>query len=372
MHLHFVAQLPERGHQILDADAVTGRDEEDLAAVGAAAGPQLFQTLLVHQVDLVDHFDLATFGQFGVEAAQLLVDELETGPGIVVAHVLDAEDVHQEAGALHMLEEAVAQALAFVGALDEAGDVGDDHAAVRIVFVDHDAQIGRQRGEGISRDLGPRRRDLRDEGGLARIGQAQQAGVGQDLQFQAQLAFFAGLAGLGETRGAHGGRLEMLVAHAAATALGGHHFHVGLAQVGQQVLLAHLVTGIDQGAHGQAQDEVIALAAVALAAHAGLAVAGLVLALEAEVIKGKQAAVRLEDDGTALAGPDLDSSFVHKTHEKSPGCHHPDLRDALRAYRRPQGPEKSKKGKKPCGLFPSKITPCRAVIRQRGLPHARG
>ena len=74
----------------------------------------------------------------------------------------------------------------------------------------------------------------------------------------------------------------------------------------------------------------------------------------------------------ALAGPDLDSSFVHKTHEKSPGCHHPDLRDALRAYRRPQGPEKSKKGKKPCGLFPSKITPCRAVIRQRGLPHARG
>ena len=192
VHLHFVAQLPERGHQILDADAVTGRDEEDLAAVGTGAGPQLFQTLLVHQVDLVDDLDLAAFGQFGVEAAQLLVDELETGPGIVVAHVLDAEDVHQKAGALHMLEEAVAQALAFVGALDEAGDVGDDHAAVRVVLVDHDAQVGGQGGEGIGRDLGPRRRDLRDEGGLARVGQAQQTGVGQDLQFQAQLAFLAG------------------------------------------------------------------------------------------------------------------------------------------------------------------------------------
>ena len=89
--------------------------------------------------------------------------------------------MQQHARALDMAEEAVADADAFMRAFDQAGNVGDDEFAP----VDaRDAEAGMQRGEGIVGDLRLGRGDGRQEGRLAGIGQADQAGVGDQLQPQ--------------------------------------------------------------------------------------------------------------------------------------------------------------------------------------------
>ncbi len=77
-----------------------------------------------------------------------------------------------------MAEEAVPDPCAFGSALDQAGNIGKHEFAALVR--DH-AQLGNQRGEGVVTDLGPRVRHLVDEGALARIGQTQQADIGQQL-----------------------------------------------------------------------------------------------------------------------------------------------------------------------------------------------
>jgi hypothetical protein len=68
----------------------------------------------------------------------------------------------------------------FVGALDQAGNIG--HARIRVAIDLDDAEIGMQRRERIVGDLRLGGRNGRQEGRLAGIGQADQAGVGDQLQ----------------------------------------------------------------------------------------------------------------------------------------------------------------------------------------------
>jgi hypothetical protein len=123
--------------------------------------------------------------------------------------------MEQHAGALDVAEEPVAQASAFVRAFDEARDVGDDDFA----SVDaRDAKVWGQRRERIVRDLRLCGRYRGEERGLARIWQANDAGVRNQLQAQPEPALFARQAGVGAARGAVGGRLEMRIAEAAVAA----------------------------------------------------------------------------------------------------------------------------------------------------------
>ena len=66
----------------------------------------------------------------------------------------------EEPGALDVAQELVAQARPGVGALDQAGDVGDHEGMQRID--PHHAEVGRQSGERIIGDLGTRGREARD------------------------------------------------------------------------------------------------------------------------------------------------------------------------------------------------------------------
>ena len=96
--------------------------------------------------------------------------------------------MQQHARALDMAEEAVADADALMRALDQAGNVGDDEFA----RVDAgDAEAGMQRGEGIVGDLRLGRGDGGEEGRLAGIGQADQPGIGDQLQPQPDRALLA-------------------------------------------------------------------------------------------------------------------------------------------------------------------------------------
>ncbi len=112
--------------------------------------------------------------------------------------------MQQHAAALGVAEEAVAQSDAFMRALDQAGQIGEHELAL----VDtHHAELRMQRGEGIVGDLRLGRADRGEEGGLAGVGQADQPGVGDQLQAQADGALLAGLAGIGLARRLVGRRL---------------------------------------------------------------------------------------------------------------------------------------------------------------------
>ena len=84
------------------------------------------------------------------------------------------DDVHEEAGALDVTKELLAKAGAVARAFDEAGDIGDHELAV---IQSCDAEVWRQRGEGIVGDLGTRARESREEGRLSGVRQAREADV---------------------------------------------------------------------------------------------------------------------------------------------------------------------------------------------------
>ena len=116
-----------------------------------------------------------------------------------------------------MAEEAVAEAGALMRALDQARNIRQhEFAAIGI----HHAELRMQRGERIVGDLRFRGADGREEGRLAGIGQADQAGVGDQFQPQPDPALLADLAGIGVARRAVGGGFEMRVAEAAIAAFG--------------------------------------------------------------------------------------------------------------------------------------------------------
>jgi len=121
--------------------------------------------------------------------------------------------VDEHARALDVAQELVAQAAARMRALDQPGDVGQD----KIVVVDHDhAQHRHQCRKRVVGDLGLGRANYREQGGLAGVGHADDAGIGDELELQAQPVFLARLAVLGDARGLVGGAFEDRVAAATA------------------------------------------------------------------------------------------------------------------------------------------------------------
>ena len=121
----------------------------------------------------------------GVEQLQLVPHGLEVVAGIAARRRRHVHQVDQHLRPLDVAQELVAEAVARVRAFDQAGHVGHHEAAV--VAQRDDAEVRRQRRERVVGDLGPRRRDARDQRGLARVGEPDQADVGEQLQLQAQV-----------------------------------------------------------------------------------------------------------------------------------------------------------------------------------------
>ena len=112
----------------------------------------------------------------------------------------------EEAGALDVAQELGAEAGAEMRAFNESGHVGDDEGLLVGLLADgDDAEIGLEGGEGIVGDFGFGGGDAGDEGGLAGVGIADEADVGEELEFEAVVALLAGAAELVLAR-APGGR----------------------------------------------------------------------------------------------------------------------------------------------------------------------
>src|SRR5262249_3747453 len=127
---------------------------------------------------------------------------------------------------------------------------------------------------------------------------ADQADVGDDLQFQHQPALLAGLAGLDLARGAVGGAGEVLVAVAAAPAAGHDHLLARPGEVAQDVAP---VAVEHEGAGRHGDDEVVAVAAWAVAAAAGGAAGGPPVLAVDDVGQAVGAGHGAHDHGAAVA-----------------------------------------------------------------------
>ena len=285
------------GHEL--AGALMGHGAHLIKAITQLfhVGSEPLQILPVvpQQIALVGDHDLRPGGQILVILPQLLVDGVK-----VLNRVppLAAGDVHQmdkQPATVDMPQEVMAQAGALGGTFDDAGDIGQDerHALIHI----HHAQIGEQRSEVIICDLGMGLGHHGEQRGFAYVGKANQAHIRQELQLQGDIMALSREAGLCKAGHLPGGGGEVHVAPAAPAALGGGPIRA----VGHVV---HDGAGLgipDQGASGDPDAQGLAVLAVAALAHAVLAVAGHVLALEAKVHQGRHVVVHGEDDIAAAA-----------------------------------------------------------------------
>ena len=110
---------------------------------------------------------------------------------IAAAALADIHQMHEQPRALDVPQELDAKAVPLVRAFDQAGNIGDDEGRVIIVRA-HDAQVRLERGERIIGDLGLGGRDARDQRRFAGVRKSDQPDIGQQLQFQPQMSFFAG------------------------------------------------------------------------------------------------------------------------------------------------------------------------------------
>ena len=110
-------------------DAQTAdRGEEHRVALGGAleAGAQFAEGLVVDGIGLGDRHDLRLLGDAGAVGDQLFAHGAVIGDRILRGAV---DQMEEDAAALDVAQEARAEAGAFAGAFDEAGEVGDDELA---------------------------------------------------------------------------------------------------------------------------------------------------------------------------------------------------------------------------------------------------
>ena len=249
------------------------RDLEDAESAGLQIGAdELGEIFGLRHVDLVQRDELRAIqerqlplghrvgGEFGedhVEVAERVATRLERRA---------VQDVHQGRAALDVAEELEPEALAFAGAFDEPGDVGD--CVAHLTGLD-DAEVRVQRRERIVGDLGPCRRDRGDQTRLARRRIAHERDVGHGLELEEDIAFPAGCAQQCEAGGLALRVRERGIAETADAAGSDDESHSRLDHVDER-LARHV---LHDGADGNLQLERFAGRTGAVVAHPEAAVA---------------------------------------------------------------------------------------------------
>ena len=165
-------------------------------APGASGGPnsritRLRRSICFFERRLVDRVDLRQRDNFGFLGKALAVSREFTADGAIVGAGIGARRVHEmdeRAAALDMAQEPVAEAVALMRALDQAGYVGEHEVAP----VDpDDAETGMEGGEWIVRDFGLGGGDGGEEGRFAGVRQTDETCVGDQLESQKKRALDA-------------------------------------------------------------------------------------------------------------------------------------------------------------------------------------
>ena len=211
----------------------------------------------------------------------------------------DVDEVDEDGGALDVAEELDAETGAEVGAFDEAGHIGDGEGKVVGSFADlDDTEVGLEGGEGVVGDFGAGGGEARDEGGFANVGEADEAAVGEEAEFEAVAAFFAGAAEFVLAGGLVDGGGEMLVAAAAAASTGDDDFVAGGGEIVDEFAGGVVV---EDGADGDVEDAIFALVAAHVGAEAVGAALGLPFGVVAKVDEGVVGQGGAHEDVAAVA-----------------------------------------------------------------------
>src|SRR5581483_11130354 len=216
----------------------------------------------VRRVGLAQGDDLRFVGKTCAIGGELVAHHLPGGERVLFAGIYQVEE---DAAALDMAEEAVADAGALGGALDQAGDVGEDELAA--AMRDH-PQLRAQRREGIVADLGTGIGYSVEKSRFSGIGQADETGVGEELQAQPDPGLLARPAGAVLARRAIRRTFVAGIATAAVAALEQRHALADVGEVGKDMLL---VIGEDLGADRNLDHQIGAARAGAVGAGAALA-----------------------------------------------------------------------------------------------------
>ena len=204
------------------------------------------------------------------------------------------EHVQQGGAALDVPQELQAEALALARALDEARHVGDGVAGFARV---DDAEVRVQGRERVVGDLRLGGAHRRDETRLARGRVADESDVGDGLELEQDVPLESGRAQQRESGRLALGGGQRRVAESALAARSDDEAHARGIQVDEFVAVGRAHDGAD----GHAQLEVLSGGAVAVVAHAGLAVVGLPVRGAVEAEQCRHLRVGDEHDVAAVA-----------------------------------------------------------------------
>ena len=133
----------------------------------------------------------------------------------------EVDEVHEQLRARQVAQEAGAEPGAVRSPGDQARDVGDDEALALLEA--HDAQVRRERREGVVGDLRLGRGDRRDQRALAGVREADDADVREQFELEDEFELLPFLPRLRLARRLVGRGDEVGVAEAAAAALRDDH-----------------------------------------------------------------------------------------------------------------------------------------------------
>src|SRR5579862_4342572 len=285
---------PQQGAQHF-GNAVTadgGDHERRLLRHAFQSRHLLFDLVGAHGVGLAQRQYLRFLRQAVTVGGKLRAHRLVRNTRILAGAV---DQMQQHTAALDMTEEAVAEADAFMGAFDQAWNVGEHEFAA--ADVDH-AELRMQCGERVIGDLRLGGADGGKKRRFAGIRQADNAGIGDQLQPQPDSDLGAGLAGIGVARRAVGRAFATRIAETAVAAMRQHDALAEFSQIREQRLAIFFVN-LRTDRHFE--HHVGAVGAMAILAHAAAAVLGHEMLLVAVVDQRVEAVDRLRHHVAAIA-----------------------------------------------------------------------
>lgn len=283
-------QFEEQGFDVVLRD---GGNNHDILFYGFFENFSLIlRQFRAEGVRLCQGDDLRLFGEASAIFLEFAPDGLVSA-GQVVLRAVDQVQKHRRA--FDVAQKTVAEAVAFVRALDQAGDIGD----YEVDFArPDDAEVRVKGGEGVVRDFGFCVRAGSQKGGFARVGQPDQSDIGDQFQAQPDRCLLARPAG-GEFAGGLIGRsFVMGVAEAAVAALQKHNALPGFGEVRED---GFLILVENDRADGHLDDAILAASACAVLAHAVLPGGSAEMLLIAEVDQGVEGIDNLDNYIAALA-----------------------------------------------------------------------
>ena len=246
----------------------------------------------VGDVHLVEGDELGFVADFLVKEENFVADGVVLLQDVLAGAV---EDVHEHARALDVAQKLEAEADALAGALEQARDVGEDHA---LEIALDDAEVGNDGSEGVVRDLGLGVGDVAQQGALSRVGDADDAHVRHQLELHLDPPLLALLAVFGNLRRLVERRLERRVPAPAAPA-GEDHLPVSVREHLRENIPSLGIANHRSGGHVHRFIRADATLHALPAARA--ARLGAMMHLLAETHERVDRLVSLEIDGTAVA-----------------------------------------------------------------------